>query len=91
MYYFTVEEVPKLLEFLDQTAFELHVGPEVSGVYDTPTFTPSPSPTATITPTPSDTPTNTPSPSHTVVLTKTLTPTATITPSSGAALKTPPR
>ena len=90
-YYFTVDEVPKLLEFLDNTAFELHVGPEVSGVYDTPTFTPSPSPTATITPTPSDTPTNTPSPSHTVVPTKTLTPTATITPSPGAASKTPPR
>jgi hypothetical protein len=90
-YYFTVEEVPKLLEFLDKTAFELHVGPEVSGVYDTPTFTPSPSPTATITPTPSDTPTNTPSPSHTIVPTKTLTPTATITPSPGAASKTPPR
>ena len=89
--YFTVEEVPELLEFLDQTAYEMHVGPEVSGVYDTPTFTPSPSPTATITPTPSDTPTNTPSPSHTVVPTKTSTPTATITPSPGAASKAPLR
>lgn len=91
MYYFTVEEVPVLLEFLDKTAFELHVGPDVSGVYNTPTFTPSPSPTATITPTPSDTPTNTPSPSHTIVPTKTLTPTSTISPSPGAASKTPPR
>ena len=59
--YFEASQIPGLLDFLDQTAAGLHLGPESSGVFDTPTSTLTPSPTATITPipTPSFTPTRT--------------------------------
>lgn len=59
--YFTIEEIPELMDFLDQTAHELHLGPDESGLLDTPTFTP------TITFTPSNTPTATLTPSATVM------------------------
>jgi hypothetical protein len=49
--YFTIENVPELLDFLDQTAHELHLGPVKSGLLDTPTFTPTITPTASQTPT----------------------------------------
>jgi ABC-type glycerol-3-phosphate transport system substrate-binding protein len=62
MYYFTIDQVPVLVEFLDQTAHELHIGPEKSGVLDTPTFTPTASYTPTDTPFPSATISTTPSP-----------------------------
>jgi len=60
--YFEASQMPALLNFLDQTAAGLHLGPELSGVFDTPTSTPTPSPTFTITSTPtaSFTPTRSP-------------------------------
>jgi multiple sugar transport system substrate-binding protein len=60
--YFEVSQVPTLLDFLDQTAAELYLGPEVSGVFHTPTNTPSPSPNATPTSSPTITSTSTRSP-----------------------------
>jgi len=52
--YFSVDQVPDLIEYLDDTAAELHLGPEASGVLWTSTSTP------TITTTPSKTPTPSP-------------------------------
>jgi ABC-type glycerol-3-phosphate transport system substrate-binding protein len=67
--YFTIENVPELLKFLDQTAHDLHLGPAKSGLLDTPTLTPSITPTAsktpTVTNTPRITPTSTPEASST--------------------------
>jgi multiple sugar transport system substrate-binding protein len=60
--YFDVGQVPTLLDFLDQTAAELHLGPEASGVFHTPTNTPAPSATNTLTPSPTLTFTPTRSP-----------------------------
>lgn len=65
LYYFTKDQVPELVKFLDETAHALHLGPEKSGVLNTPTSTPSPSFTPTITNTPSLTPTFTKTPSKT--------------------------
>ena len=45
--YFTIDQVPSLVKFLDQTAAELHLGAEKSGVFDTPNPTPTPSSTPT--------------------------------------------
>jgi multiple sugar transport system substrate-binding protein len=63
--YFSVDQIQTLLNYLDRTAADLHVGPEKSGVFDTPTPTPSPTATPTRTPLPSPTtsPTRTPRPS----------------------------
>jgi hypothetical protein len=63
--YFSVDQIPTLLNFLDRTAADLHIGPERSGVFDTPTPTPSATATPTRTPIPSSTlpPTRTPRPS----------------------------
>lgn len=63
--YFSVDQIPTLLNFLDRTAADLHIGPEKSGVFDTPTPTPSATATPTRTPIPSSTlpPTRTPRPS----------------------------
>jgi len=60
--YFTVDQVPTLLAYLERVAADLHIGPEMSGVYHTPTTTPTPSPTATRTRQPTATlrPTRTP-------------------------------
>jgi multiple sugar transport system substrate-binding protein len=76
--YFTTDQVPTLLNYLDRTASEIHVGPEMSGVYDTPTYTPSPTltPTRTRIPSLTPTPTRTPYPS----LTPTPSPTLTLPP-----------
>jgi ABC-type glycerol-3-phosphate transport system substrate-binding protein len=60
--YFTIDQVPRLIEFLEKTAADLHIGPELSGVYHTPTFTPTPSSTPTRTRHPSATPTFTRTP-----------------------------
>jgi len=68
--YFTIENVPELLKFLDQTAHDLHLGPVKSGLLDTPTLTPSITPTASKTPTITNTqgitPTSTPEASSTL-------------------------
>jgi ABC-type glycerol-3-phosphate transport system substrate-binding protein len=63
--YFSVDQIQTLLNYLDRTAADLHVGPERSGVFNTPTPTPSPTATPTRTPLPSPTspPTRTPRPS----------------------------
>jgi len=73
LYYFTVDDIPGLLEFLDKTAHELFLGPENSGLLDTPTFTPSATLTPSMTPTPGITPT----------ATRTARPTNTNTPEPG--------
>jgi len=84
--YFTIDQVPSLLEFLNQTALELQLGPELSGVYDTPTPIPSPSATPTFTktaiPVSSATisPSATPSASGLPSLSETLKPSFTLTP-----------
>ena len=65
MYYFTIDQIPDLLNFLDQTAYEIYVGPRKSGVYDTPTFTPTLTYTPSITPSPTITPTVTKTPRFT--------------------------
>ena len=59
LYYFTSEQVDELLEFLDKTVLEIQQGPRESGLYNTATFTPSPTFTPSITP--SSTPTRVPS------------------------------
>ena len=77
--YFTIDDISGLLEFLDKTAHELYLGPEKSGLLDTPTFTPSATLTPTVTPTSSVTPTasvtssptNTPTPENTRQATET--------------------
>ena len=84
--YFSIEQVGELLEFLDQTAHELHLGPEESGVLNTATSSPTPSstPTKTLTPTRTPTPTRTLWPSVTnppaISSTITLTPPPSSTP-----------
>jgi multiple sugar transport system substrate-binding protein len=60
--YFEVSQVSTLLDFLDQTAAELHLGPGASGVFHNPTNTPGPSGTNTLTPSPTLTFTPTRSP-----------------------------
>lgn len=62
--YFSIDQIPGLLNYLERTAADLHVGPEESGVFDTPTPTPLPTATSTRTPLPSPTlpPTRTPRP-----------------------------
>jgi ABC-type glycerol-3-phosphate transport system substrate-binding protein len=66
--YFSIDQIQTLLPYLDRTANDLHVGPEKSGVYDTPTPTPLPTATPTRTPLPSPTssPTRTSHPSPTI-------------------------
>ena len=64
-FYFTIDQIPDLVNYLDQIAYELYLGAEKSGIYNTPTFTPSPTYTPTITPTPSATPTITKTPRFT--------------------------
>lgn len=85
--YFTIDQVPTLLEFLDNTAAELHVGLEDPGIFHTPTSTPTPSATVTITPTPTATFTGAPLPSATLSETPSPSPLATTavqgTPSPG--------
>jgi hypothetical protein len=73
--YFSIDQIQTLLTYLDRTANDLHVGPEKSGVYDTPT--PTPLPTAT--------PTRTPIPSPTASPTRTSHPAAVITQSPEVA------
>lgn len=79
--YFTIEQVPTLIEFLDQTAAELHLGPQESGIFHTPTYTltPSHTPTRTLPPSLTPTITRTPWPSSTATNTPTERPTATQT------------
>ncbi len=62
--YFSVDQIQTMLGYLDRTAADLHVGPEKSGVFDTPTPTPSPTatPTRTLVPSPTSPPTRTPRP-----------------------------
>jgi ABC-type glycerol-3-phosphate transport system substrate-binding protein len=62
--YFSVDQIQTMLSYLDRTAADLHVGPEKSGVFDTPTPTPSPTatPTRTAVPSPTSPPTRTPRP-----------------------------
>ena len=69
--YFSIDQIQTLLSYLDRTANDLHVGPEKSGVFDTPT------PTPLLT----GTPTRTPIPSLTVSPTRTSPPTPVITQS----------
>ena len=69
--YFSIDQIQTLLTYLDRTANDLHLGPEKSGVFDTPTPTPPPT----------DTPTRTPLPSPTSTPTRTSLPTAVITQS----------
>ncbi len=72
--YFTIDNVPELLKFLDQTAHDLHLGPVKSGLLDTPTLTPSITPTASKTPTITNTQRVTPTATSEANLTSTLTP-----------------
>ena len=51
--YFSIDQIQTLLTYLDRTANDLHVGPEESGVFDTPTPTPLPTNTPTRTAIPS--------------------------------------
>jgi len=62
--YFTIDQVPQLLQYLDQTATELHSGLDLGQIFATPTDTPSPTetPTPTLTPTLTPTATRTPLP-----------------------------
>ena len=71
--YFSIEQVPSLIEYLDRTAADLHLGPERSGIFNTPTSPPKATVKPALTPSPSLTPTSTPilRPS----LTSTITPT----------------
>jgi multiple sugar transport system substrate-binding protein len=66
--YFSIDQIQTLLTYLDRTANDLHVGPEKSGVYDTPTPTPLPTATSTRTlvPSPTSPPTRTSAPSPVV-------------------------
>lgn len=50
--YFSVDQIPKMLEYLDTTTAALVLGPEASGVFHTPTPTSVPSATPTRTPWP---------------------------------------
>lgn len=54
--YFSKDQIPTMLDFLDRTVAELLVGPEASGVFHTPTPTFTPSPTFTRTPWPTAAP-----------------------------------
>jgi hypothetical protein len=80
-YYFAIDQVPELVDFLDQTVAELYQGPELSGIFNTPTVTPSPTFTPTITPTPTSTATFTRTPRATPTPSVTVTPKLTNTPS----------
>lgn len=62
--YFSIDQIPTMLSYLDRTANDLHLGPEKSGIYDTPTPTPTPSPERTppVSATPTFTTTPRPSP-----------------------------
>ena len=60
--YFTIDQVPVLLSYLDSFAAELHLGPDLESVFATVTNTPKPSSTPTRTPTPSPSPTRTRTP-----------------------------
>jgi len=53
--YQTVDQVPKLLTYLDQTAKDLQLGPELSGAYST--LTPTSRPGVKASPTPANNPT----------------------------------
>jgi ABC-type glycerol-3-phosphate transport system substrate-binding protein len=69
--YFSIDQIQTMLPFLDRTANDLHIGPEKSGVFDTPTPTPLPTATSTRTPIPSPTspPTRTSRPSPVITQT----------------------
>lgn len=74
--YFTTDQVTTLLNYLDRTAAELHLGAQESGIFDTPTYTPSP----TLTPTRTRAPSLTPTPTRTRYPSLTPTPSPTLTP-----------
>jgi ABC-type glycerol-3-phosphate transport system substrate-binding protein len=78
--YFTIENVPDLLKFLDQTAHALHLGPVKSGLLDTPTPTPTITPTASKTPTVTNTQRVTPTGTLAASSTTTYTPVMSQTP-----------
>jgi hypothetical protein len=47
--YFKIEQAPLLAQLLDQTAAELHLGPDLDQVFATPASSPSPGPSPTVT------------------------------------------
>ncbi|MEW5868047.1 MAG: extracellular solute-binding protein [Chloroflexota bacterium] len=65
--YFTINQVPQLLQYLDEVAADLHIGADLEQVFATLTETPTATATDTRTPVPSQTPkpTRTPWPSAT--------------------------
>jgi ABC-type glycerol-3-phosphate transport system substrate-binding protein len=66
--YFTMDQIPGLIDFLDRTAADLQHGPNIQQLFATNTLTPLPptrTPVPTQTPTPSRTPAATPAPSQT--------------------------
>jgi multiple sugar transport system substrate-binding protein len=84
--YFTIDQVPTLLSYLDAFVAELHLGPDLQGVFATSTNTPTPTvtPSRTPIPSPSATATRTPRPpTATATSTKTRRPPA--SPSSTSA------
>jgi ABC-type glycerol-3-phosphate transport system substrate-binding protein len=62
--YFTIDQVPVLLNYLDNFAAELHLGPDLGEIFGTLTYTPTSTatPTRTLTPSPTLTPTRTRTP-----------------------------
>jgi ABC-type glycerol-3-phosphate transport system substrate-binding protein len=53
--YFTIDQLPAMLEYLDNFAAELHLGPDLEDVFATPSLTPIPGARPTRTPAPSPT------------------------------------
>ncbi len=85
--YFTIDQVPTLLSYLDAFVAELHLGPDLPAVFATFTSTPLPTATSSRTPIPSltSTATRTPRPpTATAIPTKTRRP-----PSSPSSTSTP--
>jgi multiple sugar transport system substrate-binding protein len=83
--YFSIDQVPTLLSYLDAFVAELHLGPDLQGVFATSTNTPSPTatPSRTPIPSPSLTATRTPRPpTATATATKTRRPPASLSPTS---------
>jgi len=60
--YFTLEQIPAMLAYLDSFSAELHLGADLPALFGTPTFTvtPTSTPTRTLTPTRTSRPTATP-------------------------------
>jgi multiple sugar transport system substrate-binding protein len=83
--YFTIEQVPTLLSYLDAFVSELHLGPDLQGVFATITNTPLPSatPSRTPIPSPTSTATRTPRPpTATATATKTRRPAVPLSPTA---------